>query len=385
MKRASDTGGELTCSFCGKTPDEVSSLVAGPGVAICDACVTVCNELAEENPGGVAQRASTGRGVTPPALRFRGDTASEPTSARRPPRLEPGDRIAVVAPAGAFDPAALARGVERLRTRGFEVVHRADIAERVRYLAGSDRRRAAELEEALVDPAVKAVLCARGGYGAARALEQALALASGGIARPKILVGYSDITFLLSAITAGTGMITFHGPQVAVDLAAEGAEASLDDLLATLGGRRFPGAFQSTPLTPLVAGRAEGTLLGGCLSMLVTMIGTPWEPSFRDSILFLEDIAEPAFRIDRMLTHLRQAGCLDGVRGVVIGYLKDVRAPEGTTIEEVFLDCLEPLGIPVAMGLEAGHGAPCRTLPLGVSARLDASAGTLEVLEPVVE
>lgn len=376
----------MLCSFCGKTQDEVRSLVAGPTVAICDECVALCAELNAGSPGGEWEPTQRERVVTPfPSLRFRGNTGSDAPAALLPPRLEAGDRIAVVAPAGAFDPAALARGVERLRARGFEVVHRADIGARVRYLAGPDRRRAAELEEALVDPAVKAVLCARGGYGSARALEHALALASGGIPRPKILVGYSDVTFLLDAITSETGMVTFHGPQVAVDLATESFEESLDDLLATLGGRRFPGRFQAQPLTSLVGGIAEGHLLGGCLSMLVTMIGTPWEPSFHGSILFLEDIAEPAFRIDRMLTHLRQAGSLAGVRGVVIGYLKDVRAPEGTTIEEVFLDALAPLGIPVAMGLEAGHGAPCRTLPLGVRARLDADAGTLDILDPVVD
>ena len=393
MTSTGGASGALVCSFCGKTQDEVRSLMAGPAVTICDACIRLGHEMLTEDAGdGDREGAGGDRNPTRAAatasdrrhVRFELGPAV-PTSALRPPRLEAGDRIAVVAPAGAFDPAALARGVERLRARGFEVVHRADIGERVRYLAGPDRRRASELEEALADPAVKAVLCARGGYGSARALEHTRALASEGLARPKILVGYSDITFLLDALTAATGLVTFHGPQVAVDLAAESFEESLDDLLATLGGKRFPGPFQAKPLAALVPGEAEGTLLGGCLSMLVTMIGTPWEPSFHDSILFLEDIAEPAFRIDRMLTHLRQAGSLDGVRGVVIGYLKDVRAPEGTTIEEVFLDALAPLGIPVAMGLEAGHGSPCRTLPLGVRARLDATAGTLEVLEPVVD
>ncbi len=368
---------EHVCSFCGKGADEVRKLVAGPTVSICEECVERCSELL----GEPSQPSEPCDGE----LASRAMAASPSCEIRRPPRLREGDRIAVVAPAGAFDGAALARGVERLRARGFDVVHRADITERMRYLAGSDERRAAELAGALADASVRALFCARGGYGSSRALERAAGLSVGSMPAPKIVVGYSDVTVLLNAITGGAGVVSFHGPQVAVDLARDGFEDSLDDLLDTLAGRRFPGPFQSKPLAALVPGIAEGRLMGGCLSMLVTMIGTPWEPSLRGAILLLEDIAEPAFRIDRMLTHLRQAGALDGVAGVVIGHLQDVRAPEGTTIEEVFRDCLAPLGIPVAIGLETGHGVPCRTLPLGARSRLDADAGSLEVLEPVVE
>ncbi len=380
---------ELVCSFCGKSATEVRSLIAGPAVQICDECIDRCSQtIAEEH-----ERA-TETSDRPPEQQAISHERPEVTSAIvapaplevvRPPRLREGDRIAVVAPAGAFDPEALERGIERVRARGFDVVHRPDITERLRYLAGSDERRATELTEALADSSIRALFCARGGYGSSRALERAVGLSVGSMPAPKIVVGYSDVTVLLNAITGGTGVVSFHGPQVAVDLARDGFEASLDDLLDTLAGRRFPGPFQAKPLAALVPGTAEGRLMGGCLSILATMIGTPWEPSLRGAILLLEDIAEPAFRIDRMLTHLRQAGVLDGVVGVVVGHLQDVRAPEGTTIEEVFRDCLAPIGIPVAMGLETGHGVPCRTLPLGALARLDADAGTLEMLEPVVE
>ncbi len=379
---------ELVCSFCSKGATDVRKLIAGPTVYICDECIDRCNDLVSAEHG----RSTDARApaAAPPAAARANSalpitlSAASPGEVIRPPRLREGDRIAVVAPAGAFDPAALKRGIERLRARGFDVVHRADITERVRYLAGSDERRARELEEAFADASIRALFCARGGYGSSRALERMATLSVGSIAAPKIVVGYSDATVLLNAITGGAGVVSFHGPQVAVDLAQDGFEASLDDLLDTLMGRRFPGPFQAKPLAALVTGDAEGRLMGGCLSMLVTMIGTPWEPNLRGSILLLEDIAEPAFRIDRMLTHLRQAGALDGVTGVVIGHLKDVRAPEGTTIVDVFRDCLSPLAIPVAMGLETGHGVPCRTLPLGARARLDTTSGQLDILESVV-
>ncbi len=368
---------QLECSFCGKTADRVRKLIAGPTVYICDECIDLCNDIiAEEYEYG-----------DPPSDPASGSANAEEAAARpaaiRPARLRTHDRIAVAAPAGAFDPEALARGIGRLRALGFDVTHRPDIGERMRYLAGSDERRAAELRAYLVDPEIRAIVCARGGYGTARALEHVGS--PGEVATPKIVVGYSDVTFLLNAITSLTGVVTFHGPQAAVDLAQDEFQESLDSMLDTLTGKRFPGPFQTKPLTTLVPGTAEGVVLGGCLSILVTMIGTPFEPNFHGAILFLEDIAEPAFRIDRMLTHLRQAGKLEGVAGIVIGYLKDCRAPEGTTLVDVLLDCLKPLGVPVAMGLESGHGVPCRTLPLGVRARLDAAAGTLEILEPVVE
>ena len=212
-----------------------------------------------------------------------------------------------------------------------------------------------------------------------------LDLAELGAAEPTLFVGYSDLTYLLQALLAGPRWGVFHGPQVAVDLGRDPDAETLDSLLETLSGRRFPGRFQDRLLVGHAPGLAEGPLVGGCLSMVVTTLGTPLQLDARGAVLFLEEIGEPAYRIDRMLTHLLEVGVLQGAAGVVLGHLKDVRAPAGATLEEIVMDRLAPLGIPVAGGLEAGHGRPNRTLPLGVRCRLDADAGTLEILDAVVE
>ena len=364
----SDEGSDelRVCSLCGRLADEARRMVVGPQGCVCDRCVGDASRvLADpENP------------------EFR-----RPPSLVPPPALRAGDRIAVAAPAGAFKAEELHTGVERLRSRGFDVVFDEGIFDRERYLAGSDERRGRELLLWLEDPSVRAVFCARGGYGSARTLEwirDALPEVNLSALPRKIIVGYSDLTYLLLCLGGRGRRVLFHGPQVAVDLGREEDPESMGALLDTLAGSHFPGPFQGAPLEALVPGQAEGVLFGGCLSMLVTLPPLLCQLYGPELILFVEDIGEPAYRIDRLLTEIRGSALRERIRGVVIGHLKDVRDPPGGTLREVLMDRLGDLDVPVAMGLEAGHGRPNRTLPLGVRARLDADRGSLDILDPVV-
>jgi muramoyltetrapeptide carboxypeptidase len=285
--------------------------------------------------------------------------------------------VAVVAPASAASRARTLRGAKQLERLGYRVKVFPQALARAGRFAGSDQRRAAALVKALRDPSLKAILFVRGGFGAARILP----LVERDLRRlpPKILVGYSDATSLLAFVTAKLGWVTFHGPMVATDLPK----------LAPRYGRELAATLCGTPPPPfelaatLRAGVAEGRLLGGCLSILVTLLGTPYAPDFRQSLLFLEDVNEEPYQLDRMLTHLRQAGVLGGVAGIVFAEMANC----GTRREilDVLTERTRDLGVPVAFGLPSGHGRGKRTLPLGVRARLDAGRRTLEILGPVVE
>ena len=284
--------------------------------------------------------------------------------ALKPKPLCPGDTIAIAAPAGPIDPAALARGCEVLRSLGYAPVFLDSITDRDRYFAGSVARRLDELQGWFADPKVSAIVCARGGYGCNYLLPH---LDFELIRRhPKILVGLSDVTTLLTAIHDRTCLITFHGPMAAAHFARENG-IDLASWRAAVGGE----AGWSIPAgEPLVRGSAEGAIYGGCLSLMVQSLGTPWEIRTSGSILFLEDVNEPAYRIDRMLMHLKLAGKLEGVQAIVLGWeLVSGRDPIGT--ECVVQNVLGDLGIPVALGLSSGHVDPTATLPIGVRARLD--------------
>jgi len=314
-------------------------------------------------------------------------TSERPAPAwRRPPALQRGDRIGVAAPAGPVDPQLLERGVAELRRLGFEVVADSRLREVDRFHAGTLERRLAELHGLFEDDAIGAIFCARGGAGAFSLLGRLDAELIR--AHPKALVGYSDITFL-HLFLARLGMVSFQGPMVARDLAS--GRYDRDSLLAALSGELEPYASGPDDLLPLADGEGEGRLVGGCLSILAAAAGTPWalrgdEPS----ILFLEDVDEPPYRIERLLVQLQASGALRHVAGVVLGEFPGCSPSidAGFSLEQVILDALGLDGVPVALGQSSGHArGPNVTLPLGVRARLECGAGRarLQILERAVE
>lgn len=296
------------------------------------------------------------------------------------PALRPGDRIRVVAPSGPFDPEALVAGISILQER-FEVVTRRDIGARKGYLAGDDARRAEELLEAVADDRTRGIIAARGGYGATRILSRVAPAVARSLARsPKLMVGCSDIT-ALHALWQANGVGSLHAHMVT-------RLAQLSPALRTrfLDALEGPPSEAHTRLRGVTAGRAEGPLCGGNLAVLYALLGTPHFPDWTGAIVVLEDVNEPPYAIDRMLTALRQTGALAGAAGVVLGaFTRCPPGAHGTDVEEVFTDRLGDLGVPVAMGLSAGHIEDNRELPFGARATLDATAGTLTIADtPVV-
>jgi muramoyltetrapeptide carboxypeptidase len=293
------------------------------------------------------------------------------TTLVRPRALRPGDLVGICAPAGAVEQASVERGADALRALGFEVRLSPSVLARHAFTAGRAAERLADLQALFADEGVRAIVCARGGAGSAwllPGLDAALVRR-----HPKVFVGYSDATFLHLFLNA-QGLVTFHGPMAARELAAGAYEP--DSFWSAVTGA---GAFYATApgdLASLRPGTAEGRLRGGCLSILAAAAGTPW--AFRadaeGSILFLEDVDERPYRVDRMLFQLRASGALEGVRGIVFGEMKGCAAGAGDafTLEEVLLEALHGLDLPVAFGLSSGHtDRPAVTLPLGVRARLD--------------
>jgi len=308
--------------------------------------------------------------------------------AAKPKALRRGDVIGVAAPAGPVDEARLQRGVAELERLGFAVRVADGVLERRGFTAGSAERRLLELHGLWADPGVAAIVCARGGAGTIQLLPD---LDRELLARnPKVLLGYSDIT-LLHLEMERLGVTSLHGPMAAREL-ADGEEAfDRPSLWHGLTGEGAPYASGPDDLVALADGRAEGLLRGGCLSLLAAAAGTPWAPRRPrgPAILFLEDVDERPYRIDRMLRQLRASGAFEGVRGVVFGDMKGC-APsidDQYSLEDVLLEALAGLDVPVALGLSSGHTPhPNVTLPLGVAARLECAGGVarLVVLEAPV-
>ncbi len=290
----------------------------------------------------------------------------------RPPRLAPGSRIGIAAPASAFDREALRRGCQVLEALGFRVHLPEGLFSVKGGFAGDDLHRARLLERLFADPEIEAVLCARGGWGSLRILPL---LDYETIARhPKALIGYSDATALLSAVAARTGLVVFHGP-LAAGLGGSVRRTRAGFKRALCSGK--PLSFALPRRGVLRPGCAAGRLAGGNLTTLCHLIGTPFAPSFANRILFLEDRGEAPYRIDRMLTQMRLAGLLSGVRGVVLGAFRDCGPmPE---IGRIVLAAFGRRSLPVVSGLAAGHGEPNLTLPLGARAVLDTGTPRLEV------
>jgi muramoyltetrapeptide carboxypeptidase len=297
--------------------------------------------------------------------------------ARKPRAARPGDVIGVAAPAGPVDEERLRGGVAELERLGFSVRVADGVLERKGFTAGTVENRLEQIHALFSDPAVAAIACARGGAGTIQLLphlDRELLRAN-----PKPLLGYSDVT-LLHLEMERLGLTSLHGPMVARELADGDGAYDRASLWHALTGEGPP--YESGPddLLPLAEGTGEGVLRGGCLSLLAAAAGTPWALRSVDepTILFVEDVDEKPYRIDRMLRQLRASGALQGVKGVVFGDMKGC-APgfhEDYRLEDILLEALEGLEVPVALGLSSGHTAhPNITLPLGVRARLECVGG----------
>ncbi len=287
------------------------------------------------------------------------------------PALAPGDVVSVIAPSSPFDRAAFDQGLARLGER-YRPRLLPGIFERERYLAGSDARRAEALNEALADAESRAIFCARGGYGAMRLLP-ALAFPE----RPKLLVGFSDITALHAALQVH-GWRSLHGP-VLTQL-GKLDPACVRALFDCLESSHHLPALAGIPVAP---GQVEGPVLGGNLSVLTRLVGTPYLPRLDGAILFLEDVGEAPYRIDRMLQHLALAGLLGRIAGMALGTFAgcgDAELSGSAIAREMALR----LGLPCVAELDVGHGSENRPLPLGARAQLDGARGTLRFLEGVV-
>ena len=301
----------------------------------------------------------------------------------RPSRLAPGARVAVVAPSGPVPEERLQAGLDILRGWDLDPVvapHVLDRHPEFRYLAGTDADRAADLQNAWCDPAVAAVLCARGGYGTQRMVDL-LDWEAMRAAGPKVFVGFSDITALHEAFATRLGLVTLHGPMAAGIDFVKNTHAQ-EHLKATLFAPDTVHTITSGG-TALLPGRARGVTLGGCLSLLAAELGTPHaRPGARGGLLCLEDVGEETYRLDRYLTQLLRAGWLDGVQGVLLGSWEKCEAYDG--VRALFLDRLGGLGVPVVEEFGFGHGEGALTIPFGVAAELDADAGTLTLEEPAL-
>lgn len=291
--------------------------------------------------------------------------------AKLPPPCGPGDRVGVAALSGPIDPDRLDRGVEALRRLGFEPVLAANLRSRHGLFAGADAERLDAFHHLAADPRLRAIFFARGGYGVMRVLP--------GIdwdllrRHPRAYVGYSDLTPFLLEIARRLGQVAFHGPMVAADLARGLTPDEEESLLGALAGR-YPAVQPFARWLREPDGRpVRGVLLGGCLSLLVATLGTPFAPDLEAGIVFWEDVGEPPYRVDRMLTHLRLSGNLANIAGMIVGSLGESQGPDGTPADwpAWVEDALAGFSWPLAWGLESGHVAPNRTLPVGLPARLD--------------
>lgn len=297
--------------------------------------------------------------------------------------LPPGSLIGVIAPAGPVAPDRLAAVPALYAAFGYRCRIYPGCTQRTGYLAGDDTTRLADLHAALADGEVAALHAIRGGYGCMRLLDGVdTALLR---ARPKLLIGYSDLT-ALHALWAREGLPTLHAPMAASDLLLPGRQADRDALFTLLQGGLRTGdvlapALAATPLH--VGGRAAGRLVGGNLSLVAALLGTPWAWDARGALLFLEDVSEDLYRVDRLLTQLRLAGVLDATAGIVLGSFTEAESPTAL-LQSLLLPLCQAQRKPLLAGWPAGHGTPHRPLPLGLRAVLDADAGTLTLTETLL-
>ena len=312
-----------------------------------------------------------------------------------PKALPDGGTIGIVSPASPYNNYSdVLRGIAWWESKGFHVKLAENALERTDWVAGSPEQRAQDLLSMFLDPTVDAIQCLRGGYGSAQIIPyldfQRIA------AHPKPFIGFSDITALHTALLNFTGMATFYGPSLTTVGGTQMSEFTAQRFLRVLRGETT-GPVPPDPddpfVRPLAPGKANGRLVGGCLSDLMFTMGTPWELNLQDAIFVFEEVGSSPHTIDRALLQLDQAGKLKGIRGIVIGDLADCDWSDGggspwprtKTLEEVLEESLGSLGVPVIYKLPFGHSTHFATLPLGVQATLDAAACTLEITEPALK
>jgi muramoyltetrapeptide carboxypeptidase len=311
----------------------------------------------------------------------------------KPERLRSGDVVGIVATASpATEPADFDRYADAVAQLGFKPKLAPNVRKRLGYLAGDDSSRASDLMGMFADDSVKAIFGARGGYGSARLLRM---LDFAFIRRhPKIFIGFSDITALHCALQIRSRLVTFHGPTLNSSIAdGKPSQFSIQSLLKTVMQPSAPGGICGTQKNNsiLKGGTATGPLVGGNLSVLALLMGTPFQPRFKDAIFFFEDVNEPPYRFDARLTQLLNAGLLQQVAGVAVGTNKNAVDPDTAgskeyqqSLDDVLRDRLLPLGVPIVSGLPFGHVRDNATLPMGLQATLDGVNGDLTINEPAV-
>jgi muramoyltetrapeptide carboxypeptidase len=317
---------------------------------------------------------------------------TEPMLRILPKRLKEGDLIGLVTPGGYIKEDELQKAIETLEGLGFRTYYEDTVLAKYGYFAGTDQERADELMQMFANPEVDAIICVRGGYGAIRIL----GLLDYDLIRqhPKALIGYSDITALNTAIYERTGLVTFHGP-VGVSTFNDFTIKSFEKVLVNPKNKyKYP--YEREPETEdnpeydiytITGGKAEGELIGGNLSVVVSMIGSAFEPDFENKIVYLEEIGEKTYRIDKMLFHLLYATNLKKAAGIVMGIFSeggDEQNEQGLTLKQAIEDLVKPLGIPASYGFPFGHINNKITIPNGIKARFNASDNTLKLLEKAV-
>lgn len=308
----------------------------------------------------------------------------------KPSALKKGDLIGIIAPASPPSVTEkITKGAEYLERLGYRVKLGKNVNNVYGYLAGTDQERADDIHDMFADKQVKAIIAVRGGYGTPRLLP----LLNFSLIKknPKILVGYSDLTGLQLAIFKKTGLITFAGPMAGVEMWKEIDPFTEEHFWAILTSKKKYGTVKNPDgkeLTPLNTGIASGRLLGGNLSLISAIIGSPYIPSFKNSLLFIEEIEEECYRFDRMINHLRIANILKDTKGVIVGELTDVKASDTSkpflTVEQILNDYLKPLKKPVVTGLVHGHIPKKLTMPIGIKGTLNANKRTLSFDEAAV-
>ena len=303
---------------------------------------------------------------------------------QRAKALQPGDTVGIAAPAGCVQRPDLLSGISEIRRLGYRVHYNDSLFSRHQYFAGSHRQRAESLMTLFTDPGVKAIFCARGGYGCQHLLD--LLDPETLQAHPKIFLGYSDVTVLLQFLENQCGLVCFHGPMVAKEFAQGEPSYVRKNLLHCLTETRPGRRLHSPGSLTLQSGTARGRLTGGCLSLLVASLGTPYELQSQDRILFLEDINAKPYQVDRMLMQLKLAGKLQGVRAFIFGEMLDCsQAGQAPAIPEIVLSLLKEFQVPIWYGLPSGHTSTGNlTLPFGVEVRLDAGQRWLQFEEASV-
>ncbi len=301
-------------------------------------------------------------------------------------RLKTGDTIGLVAPAGIEDTEKIEKGIDKLKSLGFNVKKGKHIYDKWGYFAGKDEDRAKDIIDMFEDDEVNMVLCVRGGYGAMRVMPY---LNFNKIKnKPKIFMGYSDITVLLNAMYQKEGLITFHGPMLNSSLYVE---ETLESFLSTIMKGHEEYCIENPVHIPMLSNTdksAEGRIVGGNLSLICSVLGTPYEIDIKDKILFIEEVGESPYRIDRMLTQLKLTGRLKECSGIILGQFTECDGEEDKntfTLRQVLEDRVMNLNMPVITNFMCGHDNPKLVLPIGAKARLNCRKGKIEILQAVVE